>query len=251
MRTVLHVTSLLFLLIVSGCATKVEKKDFDPEKASVAFAELGTAYLAKGDYKIAMTKLKKALVYDDENVNANHYIAELYRRLEQNELADVHFKKAMYLDEKDPAIKNNYGIFLCGIGSHKEGIMLLNKVLADPLYSNKGQVYENMGLCAEKQGNIRHTEKYFETALKFNNRLPSALLGLAQINFDKGNIKKASDYLKKHHKIAKPTSKSLWLELLIARKKGLKGLAGSLAIKLKQYFPDSKETKLLRKSNLR
>ncbi len=251
MRTVFHVTSLLFLLVVSGCAREVVKKDFNTEKASIAFAELGTAYLAQGKYKIAMTKLKKALAYDDENVKANHYIAELYRRLEENELAEDYFKKAMQLDDEDSAIKNNYGIFLCGIGSHEEGLKLLNKVLIDPLYSNKGQVYENMGLCVEKQGNVQYTEKYFEAALKFDNRLSAALLGLAQINFDKGKVNIASDYLEKHYKITRPTSKSLWLELLIARKRGLKGQAGSLAIKLKQYFPNSKETKLLKKLNLR
>lgn len=251
MRTMFHVTGLLFLLIVSGCATKTERVDIDAKKVSVANTQLGVAYLAQGKYKNAMVKLKKAIEFDSDNGNAHHYIAELYRRLEQNELADEHFRQAMDLNEEDSAIKNNYGIFLCGIGSHKEGIMLLNKVLADPLYSNKGQVYENMGLCAEKQGNIRHTEKYFETALKFNKKLPSALLGLAQINFDKKNIRAASDYLKRHHKVARPTSKSLWLELLIARKKGLKGRSGSLAIKLKQYFPDSKEVKLLNKLKLR
>jgi type IV pilus assembly protein PilF len=251
MRTMFHVTGLLFLLIVSGCATKTERTDLDHEKIAVANTKLGVAYLAQGKYKNAMFKLKKALEYDSDNGNAHHYIAELYRRLEQNDLADEHFRRAMELNEEDSAIKNNFGIFLCGVGSYKEGIMLLNKVLADPLYSDKGQVYENMGLCAEKQGNVQHAGKYFETALKFNKRLPAALLGLAQINFDKGKIKTASDYLKRYHKIAKPTSKSLWLELLIARKKGLKGRAGSLAIKLKQYFPDSQETKLLRKLNLR
>jgi len=251
MRMMFHVTGLLFLFIVSGCAVKTERVGLDHKKTAVANTKLGVAYLAQGKYKNAMFKLKKALKHDSDNSNAHHYIAELYRRLEQNDLANEHFRQAMDLNEEDSSIKNNYGIFLCGIGSHEEGLRLLNKVLVDPLYSNKGQVYENMGLCVEKQGNVQHTEKYFETALKFNNRLPSALLGLAQINFDKGNIKTASDYLKRHHKIAKPTSKSLWLELLIARKKGLKGRAGSLAIKLKQYFPDSKETKLLSKLNLR
>ncbi len=251
MRMMFHVTSLLFLFIVSGCATKTERAGLDHKKIAVANTELGVAYLAQGKYENAMLKLKKALKHDSDNSNAHHYIAELYRRLQQNDLADEHFRRAMELNEEDSSIQNNYGIFLCGIGSYEEGLKLLNKVLVDPLYSNKGQVYENMGLCVEKQGNVKHTEKYFETALKFNNRLPSALLGLAQINFDKGKINAASDYLTRHYKIAKPTSKSLWLELLVARKKGLKGRAGSLAIKLKQYFPDSQETKLLRKLNLR
>lgn len=124
-------------------------------------------------------------------------------------------------------------------------------MLADPLYSDKGQAYENMGLCAEKEGNIRNAEKYYETALKFNKNLPAALLGLAQISFDKGHVTSADSYLERHNKIARATSQSLWLELLLARKKGLKGQVGTLALKLKQYFPQSREVKLLEKLKLR
>ena len=251
MRTMFRVVGLLFLLVVSGCATKTERVGIDSKKASVANTQLGVAYLGQGKHKVAMSKLKKALKFDDENVNAHHYIAELYRRLKQNDLANEHFKIALELDENDSAIKNNYGIFLCGTGSYEEGLVLLNKALADPLYSDKGQVYENMGLCAENQGNILVAEKYYNTALMFNKKSPAALLGLAQIAFDKKAIKAAAAYLKKHNEVARYTPQSLWLEILIARSKGYKGRAGSFAIKLKQYFPDSKEAKLLKKLKLR
>ena len=251
MRIMFNVTGLLFLLVISGCASKIERQGVDNQKASIANAELGVAYLARGQNKVAMNKLKKAIEYDDDNANAHHYIAELYRRLEQNDLASHHFKEAMDLKEEDSSIKNNYGIFLCGTGSYEKGLALFNEVLADPLYADKGQAYENMGICADKQGNIRNAEKYFDTALKFNKQLPSALLGLAQISFDKRDIKGATEYLNRHHKVVKRSSQSMWLELLIARKKGYKGKVGTLALKLKSYFPDSKEAQLLKKLKLR
>jgi len=251
MRRLFYIVGLLSALVVSGCAGKIERGGVDNKKASIANTELGVAYLSRGKNKVAMNKLKKALEYDDDNANAHHYIAELYRRLEQNDLASHHFKEAMDLNEEDSSIKNNYGIFLCGTGSYEKGLALFNKVLADPLYADKGQAYENMGICADKQGNIRNAERYFDTALKFNKKLPSALLGLAQISFDKRDVKAASAYLERHHKIVRRSSQSMWLELLIARKKGYKGKVGSLAIKLKSYFPDSKEVKLLKKLKLR
>ncbi len=251
MNKILQLVGLLFLLVLSGCASKIERVGFDAKKASVANAELGVAYLAQGKYKIAMEKLKKAVEFDDENADAHHYIAELYRRLKENDLASTHFKIAMELKENDSAIKNNYGIFLCSMGSYEEGLKLFNAVLTDPLYSDRGKAYENMGLCAEKEGNIFKAEKFYETALKFNLHLPSALLGLAQIKFDKKDINTSALYLAKHHKITRPSSQSLWLELLIAKKRGLKGQAGSLALKLKQFFPESKEVRLLEKLKFR
>ena len=198
-----------------------------------------------------MHKLKKALEYDDDNAIAHHYIDELYRRFEQNDLAHKHFKRALDLDEGNSSLQNNYAIFLCGTGDYEKGLNYLNKVLLDPLYSNKGQAYENMGLCVEKKGNIKKAEEYYISALKFNMNSPSALLGLAQIEFDKRNVKQASLYLARHNKIARPTSQSLWLGVIIARKQGLKGKAGSLALKIKQYFPDSKEAKYLEKLKIR
>lgn len=251
MSKMFHLTGLLFVLVISGCASQVEREGVDYKKASIANEELGVAYLAQGKNKVAMNKLKKALEFDDENANAHHYIAELYRRLGQNNLANTHFKEAMDLNEEDSSLRNNYGIFLCGTGSYEKGLALFNKVLADPLYTDKGQVYENMGICVEKQGNIRNAERHFATALKFNKQLPSALLGLAQISFDNKNIKAATEYLNRHHKIVKRSSQSIWLELLIARKKGYKGKVGSLALKLKSYFPDSREVQLLKKLKLR
>ena len=251
MRRMFHITGLLVILILSGCASKAERVGFDAKKASVANSELGVAYLSRGQYKVAMNKLKKALEFDDENANAHHYMAELYRRLNENELADSHYRQALELDAENSSLKNNYGIFLCGIGSYTEGLKLLNEVLSDPLYADKGQAYENMGICAEKEGNIRYAEKYYETALKFNFNLPSALLGLAQIKFDKREIKTSELYLGRYNKISRPSSQSLWLELLLARKKGLKGRVGTLALKLKQFFPNSREVKLLKKLKLR
>ncbi len=251
MRKVFQIFGLVFLLAISGCASQVERVGFDAKKASIANTDLGVAYLAQGKYNVAMTKLKKALNYDDENVRANHYIADLYRRLEQNDLAEQYFHKAMELDDNNSSIKNNYAIFLCGINSVEKGLELLNEVLLDPLYADKGQVYENMGLCVEKQGNLQHTEQYFKTALKFNSNLPAALLGMAQISFDKNDVTAASNYLTRHNKVNRSTSQSLWLELLIARKRGLKGKVGSIAAKLKQFYPDSREVKLLKKLKLR
>ena len=251
MKRLFQLSSLLFVLLLNGCASQAERAGVNYKKASIANSELGVAYLAQGQNKVAMGKLKKAIAYDAENANAHHYIAELYRRLEQNELAAEHFTKALELKPKDSSIKNNYAVFLCGIGSFDKGMNLLTGVLADPLYSNKDQAYENMGLCAEKQGNVQVAESHFLTALKLNRNLPNSLLGMAKIEFDKQNIKSATSYFEKHNKISRHTPQSLWLGVLIERKNGRKGQSGSYAVLLKGRFPDSKEAKFLKKLKIR
>lgn len=251
MTSLFRVSGLIFVLILTGCTTQTERAGVNNKAASVANAELGVAYLAQGQNKVAMVKLKKAIAYDDENADAHHYIAELYRRLEQNDLSGKHFQKALELKSNDTSIKNNYAIYLCGIGDYDKGLSLLSSVLADPLYRNKDQAYENMGLCAEKQGNVHVAESYFLTALKLNRNLPNSLLGMAKIEFDKQNIQSATTYFERYNKIASHTPQSLWLGVLIERKNGRKGQSGSYAVLLKGRFPDSKEAKYLKKLNIR
>jgi len=250
-RLVLRTAGLIFILVLSGCAAKTERVGVDNKKASVANTELGGAYLSRGEYKVAMTKLKKAIKYDDKNADAHHYIAELYRRIGKNDLAGEHFSKALELKPEDSSIKNNYGIFLCSTGSYDKGLKLFNTVLEDPLYTDKAQAYENMGLCSEKQGNIRNAEKNYLAALKYNSKMPSALLGMAQIEFDKNKVKSAAFYLEQHNKVTRYTPQSLWLGVLIERKYGRKGQSGSYALLLKSKFPDSKEASYLKKLKIR
>lgn len=251
MKLLFQIAGLIFVLVLAGCASKTERAGVDNKKASIATTELGVAYLARGEYKVAMKKLKKAVQYDDSNAEAHHYIADLYRRIGKNILAEEHFAKALKLMPEDTAIKNNYGIFLCSTGSYDKGLKLFNAVLNDPLYSDKAQAYENMGLCSEKQGNIKAAEKNYLLALKYNIKMPSALLGLAQIEFDKNNNKSALFYLEQHNKVARYTPQSLWLGVLIERKNGRKGKSGRYVLLLKSQFPDSKETSYLKKLKIR
>lgn len=251
MKLLIQVSILLFVLTLTGCASQTERAGVDNKKASIANTELGGAYLLRGEYKVALSKLKKAVKYDDSNANAHHYIADLYRRIGKNDLAREHFAKALELMPEDTAIKNNYGIFLCSTGSYAKGLKLFNAALEDPLYSDKAQAYENMGLCAEKQGNIKEAEKNYLTALKYNSKMPSALLGMAQIEFDKNKNKSAAFYLEQHNKVTRYTPQSLWLGVLIERKSGRKGQSGSYALLLKSKFPDSKEASYLKKLNIR
>ena len=247
MRKISYLLIMMLLLSLGGCAMEVERKGIDVKKASAANANLGVAYLSRGNYEYAMNKLKKAIKYDDDNANAHSYIGELYRRLGENDLAREHFEKAMDLAPDDSSIKNNYGVFLCGAGAYGKGMKYLSEALADPLYGDKGRAYENMGICSQNQGNIKKSEEYFTKALTLNENLPASLLGLAQIEFDKQHIKIAASYLDRYNKIAPHTPQSLWLGVLIERKRGHKGKAGSYAVFLKGKFPESKEAMLLEK----
>jgi type IV pilus assembly protein PilF len=153
----------------------------------------------------------------------------------------------MDYNPEDTALLNNYGVFLCGEKKYQKANEYFNKVLDDPVYQRKDLVYENMGICAQSQGNLLLAEKYLNKAISLNPRLPAATLTLAQMSFDKQQFKQAKFYYDRYLELAQHTSQSLWLGYLLEKQVGNKNQAASYAILLKGKFPDSRETKLLRK----
>jgi len=235
---------LLCMLLVAGCASQPERSGVNREEAARLNAELGMRYLVQGRNERAMEKLKRALEYDPELVEAHHYLAELYRRLDQPRDADRHFREALKLAPEDSSLRNNYGVFLCGAGRVEEGEAAFLKVLENPVYAEPAQVYENLGLCMLEKPDYSAAEGYFRETLKRNARRPGALLGMVEIAHAKGEHLIARSYLQRYLRIARHTPESLWLALRVERALGNRDAVASYGMLLKERFPDADETHL-------
>jgi len=241
---------LLLGVLLSGCTTTTSKPDLSDEqlhRASELNAELGVRYMQQGNYDWAMTKLQKSIEQNEDNARAHHYLAELYRRVGKPKDAEKHFQAAMDLSPDDPALLNNYGIFLCDRNKYEQALRYFNKALNDPVYPGKAGIYENMGQCELQRGNLYRAEEYLLKALHLNPKLPQANLDMAQLTFDKQLYTQSRNYLNNYLAQANHNAQSLWLGILLERRTGNRNRVASYAILLKGKFPDSKEAKLLRK----
>jgi type IV pilus assembly protein PilF len=234
----------ILVLVLAGCAGSPEYKKIDTAKAAEANATLGVRYMQQGNYELAMKKLKKSISFDDEYGPAHHYIAELYRRLEKYEKADEHYRDALRYSDEDYALYNNYGVFLCGQDRYEEGEAQLLKVLGDPVYPHKEQVYENLGICAERKSNLERAEEYLRSALRMNPRQSKSLLAMARISFTQGKYLSTRAYLQRFLEVARHTAESLWLGIRAERLLGDNNAVASYGLMLKSNFPDSDEAKL-------
>lgn len=250
-RYVSLVSLLAAMLLLSACTTESLNPDVDYTKAAEANAKLGVGYMNQGNYELAMVKLTKALKFDDDNLHANHYMAELYRRLGETKKADEYFLRALDLSGSDPQLLNNYGVFLCEVNRYQEAESYFDRVLKDPLYSGKAKVYENLGLCAKLKGNLAESEKNFRRALLMDPQLAKSLLSLAQLKFDQRNKISAYSYFQEFSKISKQNAESLWLGVLLEKDRGDRGKMASYSLRLKRQFPHSKEAELLAKLEAR
>ncbi len=240
----LSLTLLLAVVALAGCGAKPLKEGVDATKAAEANATLGLRYMQQGSYEVAMQKLKRALEFDHRYGPAHHYLAELYRRLEKYDEADDHYRDAIAYSDNDSALYNNYGVFLCSQNRYRKGEKQFLKVLSNPVYPRRDQVYENLGLCIERKPNIERAEEYLRSALRLNPRMPKSLLAMARISFNKGEYLSTRAYLQRYLAEAKHTAESLWLGIRAERLLGDRNAVSSYGLLLKANFPDAPETRL-------
>lgn len=246
LRYALLITSALLL----GACTTTSKPELSDERlrqASDLNAELGVRYMQQGDNERAMGKLQKAISQNDDNARAHHYLGELYRRVNRPEEAQRHFEEALDITPKDPSLLNNYAVLLCDMKKYTESNRYFEKALDDPVYSGKAGIYENMARCAEGQNNLKRAEEYYLQALRLDPMLPNANLGMARMTFDMSLYTQSRQYLERYLERRKHNAQSLWLGILLERQAGNRNRVASYAMLLKGRYPNSEETRKLRK----
>lgn len=239
---------LLLPWLLWACSSQPVLEPVNDQKAAELNAELGLRYMMQGKDKLALEKLKRALRYEPDSEKANHYIAELYRRLDRPEKAEQHYRAALYSNENDSALHNNYGAFLCSQDRFDEAENQFLQVLKDPVYTGRAETYENLGLCLRRKPDLKKAESYFRQALQTDPRLPKSLFAMAEISYANGNYLSSRGYLQRYHAVAPVTPAMLWLGIRVERKLGNKDAVSSYVMLLDGDFPDSDEAKKYRAS---
>jgi type IV pilus assembly protein PilF len=241
------VTSLL-LLWLTACASSSDS-GIDRQKASEINAELGLRYMLLGNLNVAYEKLERALEYNSRSVNAHHYLAELYHRLERPKDAEHHFRQALrYQQRRDDSLHNNYGSFLCRQNRVTEGSRQLLIAAENTLYPQRAAAYENLGLCHERTPDMAQAEGYYRQALALNPQMPLSLAALARITFEQGNFLSSRAYQQRYLEVARADASLLWLAIRTERQLGNLQAATDYSQQLATEFPESDEAKLLLQS---
>lgn len=207
--------------------------------------QLGAGYIANGNYERALLKLKKALKEEPNYAQAHNYLGVLYGRLERPEKARQEFNIAMKLSPNNSSILNNYAIFLCEQKEFDQAEQLFNKVVNNPLYSNRASAYQSAGWCALSNNKLELSEKLYRKSLEINSDSPGSLLGLAKVNYKKESYLYAWSYFERFYKISVLNADSLWLGINILNNLNApdKNLLSSFELQLKSKYPDSDEAK--------
>lgn len=205
---------MVLLILLTGCAsTQTVEGDAvsAKRKAAESNTSLGLEYMNRGQYEVALGKLKKALRSDPEYAPAHTVTAVLYERLGEDSLAGKHYEKAFEADPSNGDVNNNIGVYLCKKGNDAKAMEHFRRALDDPFYGSPAVAMTNAGACAMISGDAVMADDYLRRALKTDPNFPDALITMAKLNFQEGNYLKSRAFLQRYESVAEHEAESLLL----------------------------------------
>lgn len=253
LKIMLHVPVIVLgLTLLPACVTTEEPlftEEPSPEKALERRVELARKYIGERNWEDAKRNLKLAYEIDPEDPEVNEAFALVYQSTGEYELAEEHFKKAISYDKSFSRARNNYAAFLYSQGRYEEAEKQLEYVVKDSLYVARPAAFVNLGLCRLQLSDPAGAEEAFTRALAMDRTNTLALLEMAQLRFQAGDLEGASNYYETYRMIARPQSaRGLLLGIRLAQATGDRDAEGSYVLALSNMYPQSPEYRAYRQT---
>lgn len=241
------------ILSLSSCtlpgSNNYRSPNIDYKKAALLNVELGKHYLAQGYTERAKKKFLHALDLMPNLAESHGGMGHFWEVVGEDKEAEKHYKKSINLGKGKGGFYNQYAVFLCDKNRYKEANKYFLLAINDKTYTKTAEVYNNAGICALKYNDKQQAEQYFTKALNHDPKMTNVFLDLANINIERNNFNIAKQFLENFYKQNqnKLNPNYLWLSIKLSDKLGQKDKVASLALLLKNLFPDSEEYKTYQK----
>lgn len=233
---------LVVLILVSACASQQSDDEYgetNSRKAAESNTSLGLEYMNRGQYEVALGKLKKAIKEEPDYAPAHTVLAVLYERIGEKDLAGKHYRLAYDADPKNGDVNNNYGVYLCQTGKADQAMDHFMKSLEDPFYSSPAVALTNAGSCALGKDDFNKANDYLRAALKIEPAFPDALLAMSRLNFSQQDMLKSRAFMQRYEAVAKHTPDSLLLACQIETASNNSKGASRYMLMLETSYPES------------
>ena len=207
-------------------------------------------YYQAGNYEIALDEVKKAIDADPQMADAYGVRALIYSAMKETALAEENFQRGLRLAPNNPDLANNYGMFLCQVGRHAQGLAQFEAALKNPRYSSPVKALVNAGACSLKMKNLDEAERYLLEALRYeqdlqaNNAALAANAGLAGLYWQRRDLQRAGFFVNRMRASARPetwSAEQLWQAVRIEHALRNRDAEASLVAVLRRQYPISPE----------
>lgn len=250
---------VLPLALLGACATQETTRSTMPSQASDsnarpdqaqrarAHTELAAAYYELGNYAVALEELQIALDAQDTYAPAYNMLGLTYMELRENARAQQAFDRALRITPEDPDVNHNYGWFLCQSGREQESLKFFSDAVRNPLYRTPAKTLTTAGQCMLRARRTSEAYEYLDRATRLDPNYAPAMIPFARLRLQRGELDEARALTARFNARGAPTAESLWLALLIERRRGDTQAEEVLATQLRRRFPEAKETQALQR----
>jgi type IV pilus assembly protein PilF len=202
---------------------------------------IAAEYYRLGDIEPALRNAQKAVEEDSGSAQAHNVLATIYQRIEQNDLAEQHFREALSLAPQDAYVLTAWGNYLCARGRYAEAQQAFDKAISNPLFSAPWAAQTRAGICYRRAGNTASAESRLRQALTSNPRYAPALAEMARLDYDRARYKSARGYVERCFQAGGYTADMLLLAMRVERKLGSRKRARAYQDLLEKNYPDAPE----------
>jgi type IV pilus assembly protein PilF len=227
----------LLALLLGACAGQSTRGGIDAARINT---QLGIGYAQRGQYAAALDKLRRAIRQDPSSSSAHAGLAFVYQSTGEAVLAETHFRKAMGFSPEDPALKNNFGVFLCSRDRAVEAEPYFLAAARDPGYGTPEAAWTNAARCLRGR-NPEKAERYLREALRLRPDYRDALGQLAVLSYNQGDHLRTRAFLQRYDLATDATPELLFIAARAEAALGDASAALEFERRLRLEFPESDE----------
>ncbi len=240
----------LVAVFVTGCVTTTDSRfsrEADRQEAIEDYVQLATAYIGQGNLDRARHHLDRALDLDGDSAGARAAMGLIYNAEGEAELAESSFRRAISADPDYTRARVYYGAFLFGQGRMQDAASQFRAASRDTEYKDRGSVFFNLGMTQERLGALDGAAASYRRAVELKRGDARALLALSRVLAEQGDFNAAALYysrlssMMQRNQRLRHSPESLMTGIRIARYQNDRDQEASLALQLKNNFPESVE----------
>lgn len=214
----------------------------DIEKRARIRLELAAEYFSQGQTAVALDEVKQALAANPNLPQAHNLRGLIYAGMNEFDLAEDSFRRALALNARDPDTLHNYGWYLCQRNRHAEAVAMFARALAVPQYPDRARTLLAEGVCEARAGDFAAAERTLLKAYEIDPANPATAVNLADVLYRRGEYERARFYVKRVNAVEQmANAETLWLAARIENKLGNRPGSDEYGQKLKQRYPRSRE----------
>jgi type IV pilus assembly protein PilF len=236
-------------ITVAGCATPqaspggdsvVTEFDEPPARKRARIRmELAIGYFEQGKTSVALDELKQVIAIDPDYPDAYNLRGLVYMQLNDPQLAEESFRRAVVLNPNDGNTLHNLGWLQCQQRRFDDADASFQQALARPLYPQRAKTLMAEGVCQLRAGKSDVAERTLAKAYELDAGNPVVGYNLATLLFARGDLTRAQFYIRRLNNSELANAETLWLGIRVERKLGDRLAMAQLGDQLKKRFPRS------------